>query len=40
VVAVFAHRVAINGRYSSTVKKSEQAEQMLRELVETIRVPA
>ena len=39
VVAVFAHRVAVNGRYSSTLKKSEQAEQLLRELVETIRVP-
>ena len=32
-------RVAVNGRYSSTLKKSEQAEQLLRELVETIRVP-
>src|SRR6478736_6639999 len=39
VVAVFAHRVAVNGRHSSTLKKSEQAEQLLRELVETIRVP-
>ena len=39
VVAVFAHRVAVNGRYSSTQKKSEQAEQLMRELVETVRVP-
>ena len=31
VVAVFAHRVAVNGRYSSTLKKSEQAEQLIRE---------
>jgi len=31
--------VAVNGRYSSTQKKSEQAEQLMRELVETVRVP-
>ena len=39
VVAVFAHRVAVNGRYSSTLKKSEQAEQLIQELLETVRVP-
>jgi len=39
VVAVFAHRVAVNGRYSSTLKKSEQAEQLMREIVESVRVP-
>ena len=38
-VAVFAHRVAVSGRYSSTVKKSEQAEQLLQEIVESVRVP-
>jgi hypothetical protein len=36
---VFAHRVAVSGRYSSTVKKSEQAEQLLQEIVESVRVP-
>ena len=39
VVPVFAHRVAVNGLASSTLKKSEQAEQLLQELVETVRVP-
>src|SRR5216683_6011272 len=39
VVAVFAHRVAVNGQYSSTLKKSEQAEQLMQEIVESVRVP-
>lgn len=38
-VPVFAHRVVINGNSSSTVKKSEQAEQAIREIVENIAVP-
>ncbi len=39
VGAVFAHRVAVNGRYSSTLKKSEQAEQLIQEIVESVPVP-
>ena len=39
VVAVFAHRVAVNGQYASSLKKSEQAEQLVREIVESVRVP-
>jgi MoxR-like ATPase len=39
VVAVFAHRVAVSGRYSSTLKKSEQTEQLMQEIVERVRVP-
>ncbi len=39
VVPVFAHRVVVNSRSVSTQKKSEQAEMVLRELVETVRVP-
>jgi len=39
VVPVFAHRVVVNARYSSMLKKSEQAEQILRELVESVPVP-
>ena len=39
VVSVFAHRVVVNGRYSSTLKKSEQAEQVMREIVESVPVP-
>ncbi len=38
-VPVFAHRVVVNARYSSTLKKSEQAEQILRELAENVPVP-
>ena len=38
-VPVFAHRVVVNGRYSSTLKKSEQAEQVMQEIVESVPVP-
>jgi len=38
-VPVFAHRVVVNARYTSTLKKSEQAEQVLREIVESVPVP-
>jgi MoxR-like ATPase len=38
VLPVFAHRVAVNGRYS-TMKKAEQAEQMIQEIVESVPVP-
>ena len=38
-VPVFAHRVVVNARYSSTLKKSEQAEQVLREIVGSVAVP-
>src|SRR5437870_666602 len=39
VVPVFAHRVVVNGLYSSTLKKSEQAEQAIQEIVESVPVP-
>jgi MoxR-like ATPase len=39
VVPVFAHRVVVNGLYSSTLKKSEQAEQVIQEMVESTAVP-
>jgi len=39
VVPVFAHRVVANGLYSSTLKKSEQAEQVIQEIVESVPVP-
>ncbi|MFY9561715.1 MAG: MoxR family ATPase [Terriglobales bacterium] len=38
-VAIFAHRVVVNSLYASTLKKSEQAEQVLREIVESLPVP-
>ncbi len=39
VVSVFAHRVVVGSLYTSTLKKSEQAEQVLREIVESVPVP-
>jgi MoxR-like ATPase len=39
VVPVFAHRVSVNGRNSGNQRKTEAAEQMLRELVDTVSVP-
>ena len=39
VLPVFAHRVVVNGLYSSTVKKSEQSEQAIQEIVESVPVP-
>ncbi len=38
-VPVFSHRVVVSGRYSSTMKKSEQSEQILREIIESVPVP-
>lgn len=39
VIPVFAHRVVVSSRYVSTARKSEQAETILKEIVETTRVP-
>jgi MoxR-like ATPase len=39
VVPIFAHRVVVNGTYASTLKKSEQAEQLITEIVESTPVP-
>jgi MoxR-like ATPase len=36
---VFAHRVVVNARFSSTRKKSDQAEQILREIIDGTPVP-
>jgi MoxR-like ATPase len=38
-VPVFAHRVVVNGGYASTLKKSEQADQVMKEIVENVAVP-
>ena len=38
-VPVFAHRVVVDGTYASTLKKSEQAEQVIQEIVDSIPVP-
>ncbi|MGH9685000.1 MAG: AAA family ATPase [Candidatus Acidiferrales bacterium] len=39
IVPVFAHRVVVSSRYISTQKKSEQAEAILREILDSTRVP-
>jgi MoxR-like ATPase len=39
VVPVFAHRVVVNGLYASTLKKSEQAEQVIQDIVDSAPVP-
>src|SRR6266536_4035735 len=39
VVPVFAHRVVVNGLYASTLKKSEQSDQVLKEMIENVPVP-
>jgi len=38
-VPVFSHRVVVHTRYSSTVKKSEQAETVIREILSSVPVP-
>jgi MoxR-like ATPase len=39
VVPVFSHRVVVNSQSSSMLKKSEQSDQVLREIVESVPVP-
>src|SRR5205085_8087513 len=38
-VSVFSHRVVVNARYSSTLKKSEQAEMIIKEIIQSVAVP-
>ncbi|HEV2962817.1 MAG TPA: MoxR family ATPase [Candidatus Angelobacter sp.] len=38
-VPVFSHRVVVNARYSSTLKRSEQAEAIIRDLLQSVPVP-
>ncbi len=39
VLPVFAHRCVVNSRYSWTLKRGEQAEAILREIIDSIPVP-
>jgi len=39
VLPVFAHRVVVNTRYASTKKPTQQAEAILAEILESVRVP-
>jgi MoxR-like ATPase len=38
-LSVFSHRVVVNARYSSTMKKTEQAETIIREILQSVHVP-
>jgi MoxR-like ATPase len=38
-VSVFSHRVVASTRHASLQKKAETTEQVLREIVESVRVP-
>jgi len=39
VLPVFAHRIVVDSAYGSTLRKSEQGEQLLREILESTPVP-
>jgi MoxR-like ATPase len=39
VVPVFAHRLTVSSRYSSALRRSEEAEAVLQEILKTISVP-
>ena len=39
VIPVFAHRVVVNGLYASTLRKSEQSDQVLKDIIENVAVP-
>jgi MoxR-like ATPase len=39
IVPTFAHRLVISARYTSTLKRAEQSEQILREVVDSVPVP-
>jgi MoxR-like ATPase len=39
VVPVFAHRVVVSGLYASTLRKSEQSDQVLKDIIENVPVP-
>jgi MoxR-like ATPase len=38
-VPTFAHRLVISARYTSTLKRAEQSEQILREVVDSVPIP-
>jgi MoxR-like ATPase len=39
VIPSFAHRVLVSSRYASSLRRSEEAEAALKELMKTISVP-
>ena len=39
VVPVFAHRIVVSSRFSSSLRRSEEAEAVLNEILKTVGVP-
>ena len=39
IIPVFAHRLTVSSRYSSAMRRSEEAEAVLREIMKTVSVP-
>jgi MoxR-like ATPase len=39
VIPVFAHRIVVSSRFSSSLRRSEEAETVLKEIMKTISVP-
>jgi MoxR-like ATPase len=39
VLPIFAHRVVVSSRFSSSLRRSEEAEAVLREIMKTVSVP-
>ena len=39
VIPIFAHRLVVNSRFSSSLRRSEEAETVLREIMKTVSVP-
>ncbi|HYE64563.1 MAG TPA: AAA family ATPase [Pyrinomonadaceae bacterium] len=39
VLPVFAHRIVVSSRFSSSLRRSEEAEAVLREIMKTVSVP-
>ena len=39
VLPVFAHRILVSTRYASSMRRSEEAEAVLTEIVKTVSVP-
>jgi MoxR-like ATPase len=39
VVPIFAHRIVVNSRYSTGLRRSDEAEAALQEILKTVNVP-
>jgi MoxR-like ATPase len=39
VVPIFAHRIVVNSRYSTGLRRSEEAQAALQEILKTVHVP-